>query len=341
MLFLLLSLFFATGLTVDAPRHLSQSKTGDQQAPKLSPTDRTRLVETFRLADQLGERIWTGWNKAPFAVLLVTPEHEFLIRHPQPSPDFQNLGFDRELNSDVLYRKRTMSPSFLATFPAIRGSMISTIVVGQAANTSVKSSTPWVITLLHEHFHQLQDSQPNFYADVNALNLARGDESGMWMLNYAFPYDRLEVQQQFLAMSKLLAAAVRAPKQQRAHRVRDYLAARRKFQELVEPDDYKYLAFQFWKEGIARYTEYRLAQLAARNYRPTKQFRALPDYRSFADEARTLHEGIFRQLQTQKLGESRREVVYSLGAAEGLLLDQIKPGWRRRYFVQKFDLGKL
>lgn len=339
MLLLFFSLFFATGLTA-APDSLGNSW-AQEQTPRVSATDRARLVEAFRLADQLGDRIWPGWNKAPFAVLLVTPEHEFLIRHPKPSPDFQTLGYDSELNSDVLYRKRTMSPSFLATFPAIPGSMISTIVVGQAENTSAKTSTPWVVTLLHEHFHQLQDSQPNFYADVNALNLARGDQTGMWMLNYAFPYDRVEVQQQFAAMSELLAAALRAPKQQRASRVRDYLAARGKFRQLVESDDYKYLAFQFWKEGIARYTEYRLAQLAATSYRPTKQFRALPDYRSFADVAGTTREGIFRQLLTQKLGESKREVVYSFGAAEGLLLDQIKPGWRRQYFVQKFDLGKL
>ena len=341
MVFIFLSLIFATGLTSASTSSLEHQTNAPAQTPKLSPTDRTRLIEAFRLADQLGDRIWTEWNKAPFAVLLVTPEHEFLIRHPQPSPDFQSLGFDRELNSHVLYRKRTMSPSFLATFPAIPGSIVSTIVVGQAENTSVKTSTPWVITLLHEHFHQLQDSQPNFYADVNALNLARGDQTGMWMLNYAFPYDRIAVQQQFAAMSELLAAAIRAPRQHRASRVRDYLAARRKFQQLVEPDDYKYLAFQFWKEGIARYTEYRIAQLAATNYRPTKQFRALADYRPFAAVARATHEGIFRQLQTQKLGESKREVVYSFGAAEGLLLDQIKPGWRRRYFVEKFDLGKL
>lgn len=324
-----------------APRHLSQSTNTPAQTPKLNATDRTRLIEAFRLGDQLGDRIWLGWKKTPFAVLLVTPEHEFLIRHPSPSPDFQNLGHDSELNSDVFYRKRTMSPSFLATFPAIRGSMVSTIVVGQAENTIVKTSTPWVVTLLHEHFHQLQDSQPNSYADMNALNLARGDETGMWMLNYAFPYDRTEVQQQFATMSEMLAAAISAPRRQRAVRVRDYLAARRKFQQLVEPDDYKYLAFQFWKEGIARYTEYRLARMAATSYRPTKEYRALPDYRSFAEVAGKTYEGIFRQLRTQKLGESKREVVYSIGAAEGLLLDQVKPGWRRRYFVKKFDLGKL
>jgi len=326
------------------PPHLSsQSRTaGDQESPPTLPlTDRTRLAEAFRLADQLGDRIWPGWRRAPYAVLLVTPEYEFLIRHPLPSPDFTNLGYDRELASNVFYRKRTMSPRLLATFPAISGSMVSTIVVGQAENTLAKTSTPWVITLLHEHFHQLQDSQPNFYVDVNALNLARGDQSGIWMLNYAFPYDRTEVQEQFTAMSELLAAAVRAPKRERAMRVRDYLAARRRFQKLVGPEDYKYLAFQFWKEGIARYTEYHLARLAATNYRPTKEFRALADYRSFADVARTTYDNILVQLRTQKLGESKREVVYSFGAAEGLLLDQTRPGWRRRYFVKKFDLGKL
>jgi len=264
-----------------------------------------------------------------------------LIRHPRPSADFTKLGFNDKLNSDVYYRKRTMPPTFLATFPAIRGSMVSTIVVGQAENTFVKTSTPWVITLLHEHFHQLQDSQPNFYADVNALNLMRGDQTGMWMLNYAFPYERSEVQHEFAAMSNLLKAALKSPSRQRAKRVRRYLEARQKFQQLVSADDYKYLAFQLWKEGIARYTEYRLAQLAASRYRPTREFRALPDYRSFAEVARSTYDGIFRQLQTQKLGESKREVVYSFGAAEGLLLDQIKPGWRRKYFVEKFDLGRL
>ena len=143
-----------------------------------------------------------------------------------------------------------MAPGLLATFPAIRGSMVSTIVVGQAENTLAKTSTPWVITLLHEHFHQFQDSQPNFYPDVNALNLARGDQTGMWMLSYPFPYERAEVQMQFAKMSELLAAAVRANRRDRATRVRDYLAARRRFQQLLEPDDHKYLAFQRWKREL-------------------------------------------------------------------------------------------
>jgi hypothetical protein len=312
-----------------------------QDQPSLSTIDRMRLAEAFRLGARIGDLIWPGWSKAPFAVLLVTPEYEFLIRHPKPSTDFTSVGYDAVLKSAVYYRKRTLPAHFLATFPAISGSMISTIVVGQAENTTAKTSTPWVITLLHEHFHQLQDSQPNFYADVNALNLSRGDQTGMWMLNYAFPYERKDVQDHFAAMSQLLAAAIRAPKAERAKNVREYLEARRKFQQMLSPDDYKYFSFQFWKEGIARYTEYQAARMAAAKYRASKEFRALKDYQSFAEVAKVTYEGIFRQLLTQKLGESKREVVYSFGAAEGLLLNRINPRWRSRYFVEKFDLARL
>lgn len=309
--------------------------------PAFSKIDRVRLREVFRLGDSIGDRVWPGWSKAPFAVLLVTPDYEFLMRHPKPSADFTSLGYDPLLKTDVYYRKRTYLTHFLATFPAVSGSMTSTVVVGQAENTSAKTSSRWVITVLHEHFHQLQDSQPNFYSDVNALNLARGDQTGMWMLNYAFPYERTEVQEQFAMMSKLLAAAIEAPKRERAKRLRDYLEARQKFQDMLASDDYKYFSFQFWKEGIARYTEYRVAQMAGTKYRVSKEFRELQDYQSFAEVERTTRERIFRQLEMQKLGEAKREVVYSFGAAEGLLLDQINRGWRQRYFVEKFDLRKL
>jgi hypothetical protein len=312
-----------------------------QDQPSLSAVDRVRLAEAFSVADTLGDRLWPGWSKAPFAVLLVTPEHEFLLRHPKPSADFTRISFDKVLNADIYYRKRQFPPHLLATFPAIRGSVVSTIVIGQAENTSVKTSTPWVVTLLHEHFHQLQDSQPNFYADVNALNLSGGDQTGMWMLNYPFPYERPEVQEQFALVSKLLAAAVQSPKQQRARRVREYLEARQKFQSMVSPADARYLSFQFWKEGIARYTEYHIAELAAKHHHPSKEFTSLQDYQSFADVAKETHQQILKQLTTQKLGESKREVVYAFGAAEGLLLDQIRPQWRTRYFVERFELGTI
>jgi hypothetical protein len=243
-----------------------------QNEVSLSQVDRVRLAEAFRLGDRISDRIWPGWSKAPFAVLLVTPGYEFLIRHPKPSADFTRLGYDEFLKADVYYRKRSLPTHFLATFPAVSGSLIPTIVVGQAENTSAKTSAPWVITLLHEHFHQLQDSQPNSYADLNALNLARGDQTGMWMLNYPFPYDHKDVQEQFALMGKLLVAAIQTPKSACAQKVREYMEARKKFQSMLAPDDYKYISFQFYREGIARYAEYHAALLAAQNYRASKAF---------------------------------------------------------------------
>src|SRR5215216_193422 len=261
-----------------------------QPQPGLSEVDRVRLAEAFRLGDALGERVWQGWGKAPFAVLLVTPEHEFLIRHPRPSEDFAPAGYDPLLKSDVYFRPRTRPINLLATFPAVGG--VSTIVIGQAENTAKKTSTPWVLTVLHEHFHQLQSSQPTYYAEVDALKLARGDQTGMWMLNFPFPYKDARVGERFSALSKLLADALRAKKgAEFSSRLEQYLRARRSFRGTLGPDDYRYFSFQLWQEGIARYTEFRIADLAAKGYKPGREFRALKDYTPFKTVADSILNG--------------------------------------------------
>ena len=307
-----------------------------QDKPALRKIDRIRLAEGFRLSDQLGDEIWPGWSKAPLAVLLVTPEKEFLIRHPQPSKDFTSLGYDSKLKSEVFYRDRKFQTHLLATFPAVGG--ISTIVIGQAENTDSKTSTPWVITLMHEHFHQLQDSQPGFFKDTDALNLSHGDQTGMWMLNYPFPYETAEVSQQFAVLVRLLLEAMNAkPKTLFTSKLAEYLAARDTLKQMLSPDDYKYFSFQLWKEGIARYTEYSVAHWAAAKYRPTREFQTLKDFTTFSAAASQQHDLIVHELSTLKLENYKRVAFYPIGAAEGLLLDQSNPNWRSCYFSEKFD----
>jgi hypothetical protein len=309
-----------------------------QPQPQLSETDRIRLAEVFRLADFVGNRIWAGWDNAPFAVLLVTPEHEFLVRHPKPSTDFSLIGYDSTLKSKVWVRKRVFQKNLLATFPAVGG--VSTIVVGQAENTAAKTSTPWIVTLLHEHFHQLQDSHPGMDEDVEALNLARGETSGMWMLNYPFPYESADVVSQVALLSRLLADAIESGKPDFTARLESYLRARKELAGMLGPNDYKYLSFQLWKEGIARYTEYHVAKLAAADYKPSKEFRDLKDYTLLQETADKLAKDIVTDLRSLPLASYKRVSFYSLGAGEGLLLDRANPGWRQRYFVDKFFLEK-
>jgi hypothetical protein len=306
-----------------------------EDKPALREIDRVRLAEAFAIGEQLQDKVWKDWSKAPFAVLLVTADHEFLIRHPKPSPDFVSLGHDALLKSDVYVRPRAHQPDLLATFPAIPGSMVSTIVIGQAENTTKRTSTPWVVTVLHEHFHQLQNSQPTYFADVEGLNLSRGDQTGMWMLNFPFPYDTPELAKEFSALGALLAEALEQPSKTAA-----YLAARRKIAQSLGTDDYKYFSFQVWQEGIARYTEYRIASLAAKRHKPSAAFTALSDYKPLKEVAGEIKSGIVRELTHLDLPSVRRVAFYPIGAGEGLLLDKVKPGWQQRYFTDKFDVEK-
>lgn len=310
-----------------------------QAPPSLPETDRVRMVEASRLADALGNRVWPGWDKAPFAILLVTPEYEFLMRHPRPSEDFTAIPESTASKQKVWFRKRQFSPNLLATFPAVGG--VPTIVIGQAENTAAKTSTRWVITLLHEHFHQLQNAQPGYFAAVESLGLSRGDQTGMWMLNYAFPYTTPEVSNHFSVMSKALAAALQAgPPADFSRKLASYVEARKAFRSLLNADDYKYFAFQTWQEGIARYTEYRIALLAAAEYRPSNEFQALKDYAPFKEAASAILQGIEKELASAKLDEAKRTAFYALGAAEALVLDRAKPGWRTRYFEDAFSLDE-
>ncbi len=311
---------------------LAASGAAAQDKPALREIDRARLAEAFRLSDQLGDDLWAGWSKAPLAVLLVTPEKEFLIRHPQPSKDFTSIGYDTKLKSEVFYRDRKFATNLLATFPAVNG--ISTIVIGQAENTASKTSTPWVITLMHEHFHQLQDAQPNFFKDIEALNLSRGDQTGMWMINYPFPYETPVASQLF---STLVPSLLEAMKTKSPEKMANYMQARYMMKRVLSPDDYKYFSFQLWKEGIARYTEYRVAKWAATKYQPTPEFRRLKDFTTFKATAAQVYDGIVHELSTLKIEDYKRVAFYPIGAGEGLLLDRLKPQWRNWYLAEKFD----
>jgi hypothetical protein len=291
-----------------------------QKVPEIPEADRIRLAEALRLKEKLSEIVWKDWGKTPLAVLLVTPEDEFLIRHPSPSDDFAKIGYDKLLKSEIFHRKRVFNPAFLATFPAVKGSGFSTIVVGQAENTWVKTSTRWVVTVLHEHFHQMQDSQPGFYQETLNLGVSGGDETGMWMLNYPFPYKDEKINQSFEKTAKQLAKTLETQDQTAfQNELAVYLKMRRDFNASLTENDYKYLSFQLWKEGTARYVEYKIAEFAAEKYKPNKAFTKLKDYKPYKEAA---------------------EVVYPFGAAEAMLLDRAKIPWKDRYFTEKFYLDK-
>jgi hypothetical protein len=298
---------------------------------QLGHDDRVRLAEANRLRTAIVNRAWPSWEKTPFALLLVTDTVEFLLWHPQPSPDFVAQGYDSLLKTTVLARPRQFATNLLATFPAV--GQTPTIVIGQAGNAG-KNSTEWVLTVLHEHFHQLQFSHPGYYKGLDTLGLARGDQTGIWMLNYPFPYDSVPIQDLMKAASMALAAALDSPVSRTGEAIHRYDALR----TALRVDDRRYLEFQLWQEGVARYVEYQCAVLAAQGDAPSAVFAALPDYVPYATVSTRLWTEIMEGLRGSDLRARRRTSFYPLGAALALLIDRATPEWKERYFSPMFTL---
>ena len=309
-------------------------------APAISDIDRIRIAEVYRIGEKLQDEVWPEWSTAPFGILFVTDDNEFLIRHAKPNDQFTSIGYDKLLKSEVFVRSRKFQKSFLATFPVFDATPI--VVVGKAENTTDKTSTRWLFVVLHEHFHQLQYSRPSYFDEVSGLKLSHGDTSGMWQINFPFPYREKSVAEKFRHLTDLLIAANGATMSgDREIAMSQYLAARQEFAESLKPDDYRYASFQLWQEGIARYTQYKIARLAGEKLKPSRAFRKLNDFTRFDDEADRLLAVISDEMKELDLTTWERVVFYPFGASEGLLLDKVKPDWRSRYFSDKFALDKF
>jgi hypothetical protein len=307
------------------------------QSP-LSPADRARLAEANSLVASLAGRIWPGWQRTPFALLLVGDSAEYLLGHPRATSDFSGPLFDSMLGMDVRSRPRVFPPTLLATFPAVGG--LPTIVVGTAERTG-KSSTGWVLTLLHEHFHQWQYSLPDYYRRAEELRLSGGDSSGMWMLNYPFPYDSAPVQAAARNLARALAQALDTAARPRGPAIQAVIRARAALTKHLTAAETRYLEFQLWQEGVARFIEYRAAELASRWHRPGSAYQMLPDHASYEDVAKRNRISLRRELDQLDLGKDRRISFYSLGAAYALLLDSTQPDWKQRYESTPFVLTVL
>jgi hypothetical protein len=261
--------------------------------------------------------------------MLVTENTEFLTHHPAPPKEFTKV------DGGFYERPRQFPTALLATFPAFGPP--SVIVIGEPKNTESKTSTPWLVTLMHEHFHQLQNAQLDYYKGVESLGLSHGDQSGMWMLNYAFPYENPQVAEGFGHLRDLLLTAVSEKDDVAfAKLAKQYASQRREFLAQLSADDHKYFSFQIWQEGIARYTQIMAAETAV-SYQASEEYKALPDFESFVAYAARARRETLDELKHADLAKGKRVVFYSFGGTEGLLLDRLDPKWKSEYFLRMFS----
>ena len=300
--------------------------------PGISPNDRVGLEEALALVQSVGERVWPGWDAAPFDLLLVDGDAEYLAHSSQRPDGFSAVKGATLAGAPVLWRPRQFPPTLLASFPAF--SETPTIVVGTPCSTHT-TARRWVLSVAHEHFHQLQSSRPGYFTGVEALGLSRGDKTGMWMLNYAFPYEDATIVGEFDSLSRELARLVEGgTREARAAfwcRLRALLVR-------LEPGDRRYLSFQLWQEGISRYVELKLAEAAAAGHTSSPAFTALASDAPYGALAGELRAKVVASLRDESLRTRQREIFYPFGAALGLLLDTDVADWKARYFREPFAL---
>lgn len=306
--------------------------------PAIQYDDKIRLREVFRIEKEFGENIWKGYTTPPFAIVLIYDDYEFLINHPKPSNDFIFLENDPILKTPVYYRKRVFNKHFLATFPAVGG--VTCVVVGSPKNTN-KTTTEWIVTLLHERFHQYQYTSKNYYQDALNLGISNGDTTGMWQLNYPFPYKNEKVVQFYDTYTSALKAAV----DHISHKdfdsyFRQFLKARKSLKQNISTNDYIYFSFQLYQEGIARYTEYAFLD-AMKDFSPSKELKKIADFEPFSLYKKRFYKKHLNNVVNLKLDQIKRVCFYDAGFAEALLINKVNSTWRDRYLLDKFDIEKF
>ena len=287
------------------------------------PVDPRELIRDARTAArQHGDQVWAGYNDAPFGVLLVEESGERLFCHQPVPEEFESTGLDPVLSCPSGVRPTTFPLGMLASFPAVAG--IPTIVIGTPEATKL-SPDAWVLTLLHEHFHQLQYSWPGYYPGTAGLGLDdEDDDSGMWMLNYPFPYEHDATVSAFRAMADALTIAINARDSDGFDdALISYWRSREAARQSVSEADWRYVEFQYWQEGVARWTE---GAIASRSDR-------------LSEAAAEAHARILRELAALDLSKHKRSVFYPLGAGEAMLLEAGGSGWRDNYWSEPFSLG--
>jgi hypothetical protein len=315
---------------------------GNQNMPTMKLKDKIRLKESFRILKTVGDQVWPGWSELNMPVLLIDDSTEYLIHHPKPPEEFQFSEKDDVLGA-IVARPRQNNPGLAAAYPLY--GMYPAVLMGTAENTG-RTSSQWTITVLHEMFHVYQMHQNDF---TKSASLEIGPQNNpMWQLNYPYPYEddvvRGFTHQLAASLNRVLTAR---NKKETATELKGYTELRTAYKAFMEArsgsdKDYKYCKFQEWKEGMARYTEWALLKvLSEHKYQAHSDFSSLADYEPFAERFAAAMKNIPDLLnQTAKTNFSRPN-FYTLGAVQGLILDQLDKNWKTQVFSDSLWLDDI
>jgi hypothetical protein len=300
--------------------------------PATAFADPVLMAEARKVLSAYGNQLWPSFSTKDFPVVIVGHKHDKFYCAKNSPAGFTLFSIDTDTNCRIDIRAAGQFPTNTqATFNFAGSGPVA--VIG-AYGLVESNSTAWLATLLHENFHQYQMNWRGYYNSLTALDLAGDDDTAMWALNYPFAYDDPQVIAMIRSNSLDLVAILSAPnKSIRKKLALQYSAKRSDRLSTLTDADRRYLEFQLWQEGVARYTELALAEFAG-----SGTHTSLGLDHDFSALAANLRNRILQTLGEGKLSQHRRVYFYSLGAAEALVLDEIDPNWRDSYFQNSFSM---
>jgi uncharacterized membrane protein (UPF0127 family) len=303
--------------------------------------DWARLEEIWRVVVTLGPDVWDGWGEERPPLLLQVGGADYLIGHPSPPEGFDPVTGFEVAGAPVLRRAGHLAPSIgvqllgdrlgVALLPRVELQAFLDGMLGVGVVTL--DDVQYVRWAAHEAFHVYQLEQmamelPRFGFEGNEMELA----AKLGQLD--------SFTSQLAAEARLLRAALAASNDtELREKASAFLAARESrrakgptgvagFEQAVE-----------WSEGLARYTDVQLLEVAGSGYEPSAAFIALGAAYAKPDQA--WQAAIAWLDDLSNVPGTLRDRYYELGAAQAYLLDRLMPGWQPRAFPGGESLEEL
>ena len=290
--------------------------------------DRRMIADAHAIVRNEGDILWAGLSQAPLPTLLIGPEHETLFCG-LPTPSFSAISFDPITRCTMQVRAREL-PVDLAAATDLGNVSVIHMGLPEALDAT---QADWIVTFLHEAFHQYQSTLPGYFSAVDVVRARLGKAGEQWILEYPFPYADPKVKAEFAAMTLSAGQFLSAESDAQAEAaIRSYVEARNRARDAMSPDDWLYYEFQVGQEGVARWTELKIATAASN---------ARPDIAAIGKERTGGLAVSLGAIDRQGLNMWRRSSFYVLGAIEASMLERVRPRWQQEYATNPFAMGSM
>jgi hypothetical protein len=103
------------------------------------------------------------------------------------------------------------------------------------------------VTIFHEFIHcrQFESGEQQVKQSLDVARKAQAANDFMWELNHPFPYSAPDFVRAYQAVLEVQSLA-------------EIMPARQRLKEMLSANDYEYMVWQEWKEGLARFIENRI-----------------------------------------------------------------------------------